>query len=411
MNKNAPRRKAGSKGILSGVRVLDFSRATGAPYGSMMLAELGAEVIKIETPETAFGVTTRQKFDPDYILFGDDLHFHSLNKNKRSIVLDLSQQEGKELFYDLVSVSDVVLDNFRPGVLKRLGIDYTRLKKVNPGIISCSVTGFGSTGPHKDRAAFDIIIQGSSGLMDFIGKHDVDGRPSYPRLAVADLTGGMYAAYAIVSALYRREKNGRGCKLDIGMQDVVVSQLIFCALYPLNFGINRNPMDRMLWGAFRTKDRYIIICAHREKFWNNICQALGHKEWLNDDRFNTNSKRMKNKDELWGMIESILKERTTAEWLDILNKNDVPCAPINTIEEVLNDAQNLHRKMVVSVNRPGGREIKLLGNPIKTGSKHDDVVTAPPVLGQHTREICLSVLGYGEEKVNDLVARGIIATD
>lgn len=197
MSPKARRRSPEPRGALEGVKVIDLTRATGPPYGSMLLADLGAEVIKIETPETAFGVTTRQKFDPDYLIKGDDLHFLSLNRNKKSLVLDLSMPQGKEVFYDLARKSDVVYDNFRPGVLARLGIDYETLQKINPKIISCSLTGFGSTGRDKDKPAFDIILQGNSGLMDFIGKYEPDGRPGYSNIPIADLTGGMFAAYAL----------------------------------------------------------------------------------------------------------------------------------------------------------------------------------------------------------------------
>lgn len=388
-------------GVFQGVRVLDLSRAGAGPFATMILADLGAEVVKVETPEFALGVTTRQKLDPHYLFQGDDYHFLSLNRNKRSIVLDLRKEEGKEVFYQLVRKGDVVFDNMRPGARERLGVDFLTLKGINPRIICCSVTGYGQSGPSKDKPAFDLMIQASSGMWRVLDTRDERGRPRWPGVALADFGGGLWAACGIASALYARERTGEAQMVDVALQDGLMAFFTYLAAYWLNSGIARDPTRDHLWGAFKTKDGHIAIAAHREGFWGNLCRVLGREHWLADPRFNSPTKRMENKEELWAAIEEIIATRTANEWLKVLSEGDVPCAPINTLGEALADAQVLHRNMVVTIEHTLGGKIRVLGNPIKISGR-EEVFRSPPTLGQHTEEILATWLGYSREKIEEL---------
>ena len=397
------------QGLLHGTKILDLGRVTAGGFTTQMLGDLGADVIKIENPEGSKGVSTRSKIDdPKYYLHGEDVGFMSVNRNKKSIVLDLSKQEGLSVFYDLVKKSNVVFDNFKPGTLERFQIEYEKLKKINPEIICCSLTGYGSTGPDANRAAFDITVQASSGMMKQIGKRDEEGRIAYPNIPVGDLLGAMYSAYAIVSALLHRKQTGKGCHIDIGMQDAVMSWFILWGLYPINFGIERGLTDKLIWGTFNAKDRPIVICAHREAPWQNLCRALGHLEWLEDDRFRTPAKRIENRDLLWSLIEEALSAKESNEWFKIFDKEGVPYSSLNSMSEALASPQALHRNMVVAVDHPKGGTIKLLGNPIKVkGLK--EAFSHPPLLGEHTQEILSELLKYPEEKIVTLKKDGVVA--
>jgi len=368
----------------------------------MMMGDLGAEIIKIETPEFALGVTSRQKVDP-YLLYGDDIHFLSLNRNKKSLVLDLKNPKGKEVFYDLAKVSDVVYENFRPGVTKRLGIDYETLRKLNKGIICCGLSGFGATGPNKLAPAFDPVIQASSGMMAQLGMRDAGGRPLHFPLAIGDLYGGVLSSYAVIAALFEREKTGEGQFLDISMQDGLLSLLSYVPAYRLNVGSHKDVMADFLWGAFKTKDDYVILCAHRQGFWENLCKTLGHEDWNTDPRFDSAAKRLENKDELWAIIEDVLASKGRDEWVKILTDGDVPCTPINTEEDLLKDPQVADRNMIVSFKHTTGGELRMLGNPIKMSAHPEDHFESPPLLGQHTKEICIGLLGYSEAKYQELL--------
>lgn len=394
---------------LSEVRVLDCSWATGGPYGSLLLALLGAEVIKIENPPTVTGVSTRQMLFPQYSYEGDDIHFLTYNRNKKSIVIDLQSLRGRDVFYDLVKKSDVVFDNFRPGVMKRLGIDYETLKKINPRIICCSVSGFGATGPNVGKAAFDTIIEASSGVTALLSKLLPPGTrpPCYPGNSWADHIGGLGAAFAVVVALYAREFTGEGLMVDIGMQDMLISMLGYMVTGAINFKPWVDPLPEMLWGAFKTKDEYIVLCGHREGMWRNLTKSLGHEEWQMDARFNTHNKRLENGEELRSMVEEVLSTKSAEEWLTVLTAGDVPCTPINTLEHVINSPQVSARNMVTSFNYKG-KEIKAPGNPFKMLGL-EEVFESPPTLGQHTEEVLSVILGYSQEKIAKLRKKGLIA--
>ncbi|MFC1858633.1 CaiB/BaiF CoA transferase family protein [Thermodesulfobacteriota bacterium] len=394
---------------LNGVRVLDCTWATGGPYGTLLLAILGAEVIKIENPPTITGVSTRQMLLPQYSHEGDDVHFLTYNRNKKSIVINLRSQEGKAVFYDLVRNSDVVFDNFRPGVVNRLSIDYETLRKINSRIICTSTSGFGATGPDKGKPAFDTIIEASSGVTDLLSRLLPEGMlpPSYPGVSWADHVGGLAAAFATVVALYAREFTGEGQMVDVGMQDILISMIGYVVTGTANFRDFVDPLPKMLWGTFKTKDSYIVLCGHRDGMWRNLTKALDQEEWLRDPRYDSIIKRQQHGEELRSMVEEVLSTRKTEEWLKILAAGEVPCAPINTVADVVNSAQVSARDMIVGINHKG-KEIRGPGNPFKMSGLAERF-EAPPALGQHTEELLSGLLKYSPEKIADLIKKGVVA--
>jgi CoA:oxalate CoA-transferase len=387
--------------ILRGVRILDLSQIMAGPYGTLLLADLGAEVIKIENPEG--GDLSRGTVH--YTHKGESAYYLSFNRNKKSMTLNLRNEKAREIFYRLVKISDVVYENFRSGTAEKLKIDYETLKKVNPKIICCSVTGFGSNSPYKDRPALDLLIQAMGGVMSFTGE---PGRPpvrlGYP---MGDLGGGMFAAMAVLAALYDREKTGEGQRLDIAMLDAQISLMTYRAQYyflekvipePIGSGhVSSVPIR-----AFRTKDgKYLTIDAAQEKFFQGVCQALGIAEVGKDPRFSTRNARLKNREALMPILERKFLEKDREEWLDLLIKADVPAGPVNNLAEALSDPSVLARNMVVPVNHLG-EEIKMVGNPIKMSKVKEEVFEGAPTLGQHTGEILSGLLGYSREQLEEL---------
>jgi CoA:oxalate CoA-transferase len=396
------------KGPLEGVRILDLTRALAGPYGSLILGDLGAEVIKIETPqEVAMEFGSRTALDPRYSYGGEDVYFLSINRNKKSLTLNLKVPQAKQVFFDLVKKADVVFDNFRPGVMEKLGIDYESLKKINPRIISCSLTGFGPDGPYEERPAFDLIIQALSGGISITGDPDPNSPPVRAGVAVADLGGGMFSAQGIMAALYSRERTGVGQKVDVSLLDGQISMLGYVAAYWLISGVIQGRLgtrhqNNPVYGALKTKDGYVAICAHRGPFWKNLCRAMKREDLIDDPRCNSDMKRHENSDEIWDLLGKIFATKTTSEWLNLLNESDVPCAPINTVDAALSDPQVLHNNMVVTLKSPGGGEIKLVGNPIKMSGTVQQPYEYPVKLGQNTEEILQSVLGYSKQQIQEL---------
>ena len=393
---------------LDGIRILDCSWATGGPYGSLLLAFMGAEVIKIETPPAMTGVSTRQMLFPQFSHQGADVHFLTYNRNKKSIVINLRTEHGRDVFYDLVKKSDVVFDNFRPGVTGRLGIDYETLKEVNERIICCSLSGFGASGPDTNKAAFDTIIEASSGITSLLRRLLPQDAipPSYPGISWADHVGGLGAAFAVVTALYARESTDRGQKLDIAMQDMLISMTGFLITATANFKSWEDPLQKMLWGAFKTSDDYVVLCGHREGMWKRLCQSLGTTGLMTNPRFDTHAKRLENGAELRLIIEGILLTKTTKEWLEILSEGDVPATAINDLDEVISSEQTAVRNMVPPMEHHG-KTFRAPGNPIKL-SDMVETFEAPPDLGEHTREILSEVLGYSSEQIDELKRANIV---
>jgi crotonobetainyl-CoA:carnitine CoA-transferase CaiB-like acyl-CoA transferase len=391
--------------LLANVRILDLSRMLAGPFGSMILGDLGAEIIKIEEPAGDFTRTPAQ-----YHMGGIGAYFLAINRNKRSIVLDLTTPGGREVFHDLVKVSDVVFDNLRPTVLKKIGADYETLQGLNPKIISCSVSGFGQDGPDRDLPAYDLTIQARGGAMGITGEKD--GAPARMGLPMGDLGGGLFAAYAIAAALFDRERTGRGRRLDISLLDCQAALLTYMATYHSIGGLIPKPQGSSHeiltpYQAFKTKDLHLVVACPTEKFWQSLCRALGREDLITHPDFKDAFQRIVHRQELYRILEEIFLTKTVDEWMEVLRREDVPSAPVNTLDRVMKDPQLLHRNMVVEVDHPAGGNFKCMGNPVKA-SGGDEVFHHPPALGEHSEEILRGLLGYGSRKIQDLTDKKIV---
>jgi CoA:oxalate CoA-transferase len=393
--------------ILKGIRILDLSQVMAGPFGTMILGDLGAEVIKVENPDG--GDLCRN--NRQYLHKDESAYFLSLNRNKKSLTLDLRNEKAREAFYDLVKISDVVYDNFRPGTAKNLGIDYDTLNKINPRIICCSVSGFGAESPYKDRPALDLLIQAMGGVMSFTG--EAAGRPpvrlGYP---MGDLGAAMYAAMAVLAALVHRSISGKGQQCDVAMLDSQLSFMTYRAQYFFLEGIVPEPIGTahatsVPIQAFRTADGlYVTIEASHQKFFRNLTKVIGMSELWADKRFATLAARALNREELLRILEEKFLERTRDEWVELLVAGDVPAGPVNKLDEALADPSILARKMVVEVEHKG-ENIKMVGNPIKMSAMGSESFTAPPTLGEHNAQILAEYLNYSEERIREVLAPAI----
>lgn len=393
--------------ILKGIRILDISQYISGPYGTLLLADLGAEVIKIESPMG--GELSRTV--SQYLHKGESAYYLSFNRNKKSLTLNLKNEEARQIFYDLVKVSDVVYDNFRSGTMEKFKIDYEVLKEINPKIISCSVTGFGLDSPYKDRPAFDLSIQGMGGVMSFTGEPERPPvRLGYP---MGDLGGGLFAAIALLGAIYHRQITGKGQRIDISMLDAQISLMTYRAQYYLlekviPEAVGSGHVSAVPIRAFKAKDgKYLTIDASPDKFFQKLCQVLELGALWQDPRFDSLGTRLKNRDVLFEILEKKFMEKNRDEWVDILVRGDIPAGPVNNLAEALSDPSVLGRNMVVAVNHLG-EEIRMVGNPMKMSEMGQEVFEAPPTLGEHTYDILTKVLGFSNERVSRLKQDKII---
>ena len=393
--------------LLSGVTILELGQVIAGTYGGTILADMGAEVIKIEpfTGDSARNATIAP-------LGGESTIHLFMNRGKKSVVLDLKSAEGLEIFYSLVKTADVVIDNFRPGVMARLGIDHETLQKRRPSIITVSVTGFGETGPARDRPAFDLVIQALSGLVDITGHPD--GPPARVGLPIADLAGGIFTCISVLAALVGRELHGDGHHADVAMLDSLVSLLSYDAVGFLNgsTGVSRQGTAHahiVPWQAFQTKDGYLVIAARDEKFWRNLCDAVARPDLKNDSRSVDNGARVANRGFVVGVLEEVFITRTRDEWMAVLDEFDIPAAPVNDLAGVFSDPQIQARDMVRAYQHPTLGEVRYPPSPMKF-SHWDFPNRAAPMLGEHTREVLSTRLDYSDDEIDRLAAGGIIKT-
>ena len=394
--------------LFDGVRVLDLSRMLAGPYGSMLLADHGAEVIKIEEPD---GGDPMRVMGPPFLPDGESAYFLAINRNKKSIALDLTTDAGRRVFYDLVAHADVVWENFRPGVMARLGCDYPALSALNPGLVLCSISAYGQDGPYRDWPAFDLALQAMGGAMSLTGEKGRD--PVRMGLPMGDLAGGMFGAFAVAGTLFRRARTGRGGHVDLSLLDCQVSLLSYLAQYFWADGTVPGPLGSahasvVPYQALATRDGHLIVAIFAEKFWAAFCRAVERPQWAGDPRFHTNRDRVAHRETLMPLVEQRFTERTTEAWLARLRAEGVPAAPIQTVDRVLSDPQVQHRRMVVEVTHPVHGALPTLGTPVKVDDALDLSVTVAPALGQHTDEILTELLKYSGECVAALRQQGVI---
>ena len=388
---------------LENIRILDLSTMLAGPFGTMMLADLGAEVIKIETPE---GDGTR--YYPPHVHKGTSMYFMSYNRNKESVVLNLKTDEGKKIFYELVKNSDVVWDNYRPGIKEKLGIDYDTLKKHNPKIICASITGFGNKNPYGNRPSYDLCIQAISGVLSMTG--EADRPPVKLGIPMADLGGGWHCVVGVLAALMERERTGEGQEVDVSMLDSLASLHGYEAVYYLYSNVvperlGTSHRNNVPYQIFKTKDIYIAIVVALDKFWDALCEALDIPADIRR-KYATVQLRFDHREEVVELLEKILVERTADEWLARLDEQGVPCGAVNSMDRALKEPALLHRNMVVTVDHQGN-PVRLLGNPVKL-SNSVEKYTCPPELGQDTENVLKNILQYNDESLNKLREKGII---
>jgi crotonobetainyl-CoA:carnitine CoA-transferase CaiB-like acyl-CoA transferase len=394
--------------LFEGVRVLDLSRMLAGPYGSMLLADMGAEVIKVEEPD---GGDPMRVMGPPFLTEGESAYFLSINRNKKSIALDLTRPAGRDVFLDLAARADVVWENFRPGVLERLGLAYAALAAVNPRLILCSISAYGQGGPYRDWPAFDLALQAMGGGMSITGEEG--GRPVRMGLPMGDLAGGMFGAFAVAGALFRRGRTGQGAHVDLALLDCQVSLLTYVAQYYWADGrvpgrMGSGHASVVPYQALATSDGHLIVAIFAEKFWGGFCRAVEHPEWEADPRFATNRDRVAHRAALMSLIEAAFATRSTETWLQRLQASGVPAAPILGVDRVLADPQVTHRRMVVEVEHPRLGRLPTLGTPLKIDGALEPGVTAAPALGEHTDAILGDLLAYPAERVTALRREGVV---
>ena len=394
-------------GALDGIRVLDFTRVLAGPYCTMFLGDLGAEVVKVEQP--GVGDDTRG-WGPPFV-GGESAYFLCVNRNKKSITVDLKSKQGVALLRRLAGCADVLIENFRPGTMERLGLSEKDLRPANPRLIYASLSGFGADGPMSDAPGYDLIVQAWGGLMSITGQPD--GEPTKVGVAIIDLVAGLMLGKSIAAALFIREKTGFGQKLDTSLLEAEVACLINVGSNYLVEGSipgrwgNAHP-SIVPYQTFKTADGYLVIGVASEGIWRRFCQAIGKAEWAEDSRFEKNSDRVENRSLLIGLISEIFLGRRTDEWLKILNSAEVPCAPVQTVDQVFKAPQVLHREMLVEVEHPTAGTVPMAGIPVKFSATPASVRLPPPLLGQHTEEVLKSWLGMVDKEISELKRKTVI---
>jgi crotonobetainyl-CoA:carnitine CoA-transferase CaiB-like acyl-CoA transferase len=391
---------------LDGIRVLELGQIIAGTYGSQLLSDLGAEVIKIESPEGDLGRI------PSVAPYkGLSALFLTFNRNKKSIVIDLKNESGRKVFYGLVGQSDVVIDNFRPGVLERLKVDYDTLKRINPRLIQCSVTGFGAEGQYKDYPALDLVIQAISGHMAITGE---PGRPpARVGIPLADLSGGFFSSQGILAALYERERTGRGRKVELSMFDAMLNLLSYIGTVWLTKGELPKPPGSaheysVPWQAFEASDGYLVVATRQEIFWKKLCTALEYPELADDPRFRTNPDRVANRSALVPQLEDIFRTRTVAEWLKRLHAAEVPAAPVNNLDAAFAEPPVAEREMIVEYEHPEVGRVRLPGNPIKMSGMGKTISKPAPRIGEHTDALLGGLLKLSADEIAKLRKSGAV---
>ena len=396
---------------LEHITVLDLTHMLSGPYGTMLLADLGARTIKVEPPGTGEGTRRLLEHDPDYSRDGMGAYYLTLNRNKQSVCVDLKSEAGRAVFLDLVKQADVVFDNFSVGVTQRLGIDYETLAKVNPRIITCSVSGFGQTGPATQRPAFDQVVQAMGGGMSITGTPETG--PTRSGIPIGDLGGGIFGALGVLAAIAERDRTGVGQHVDVSMLDVQISLLNYMATMYLMSGIvpegiGNGHFVHVPYNSYPTSDGHIIIACIGDPFFVRFVDCIGIDE-LRDPEYRKQPVRFAVKAQIDALVSAKLRENTTAYWLKLLSEARIPCGPVNNFAQALSDPQVVARDMVAEVTMPDGERLRMPGNPVKLSAAKSKTFTAPPTLGAQTAAVLVAELGYSEQRLQELRSSGAIA--
>jgi formyl-CoA transferase len=399
---------AATESLLSGYRVLDLCRILAGPYCTMILGDQGAEVIKVERPGT--GDDTRTWGPP--FAGGESAYYLCCNRNKKSIAVDLKNPVGADLVRELARVSDVLVENFTPGLMKRHGLDYEALRAINPRLVYVSISAYGQDGPYRDRPGYDMVLSAVGGLMWITGERN--GKPCKVGVAITDVLTGVYASGAIAAALLWRERSGRGQRLDISLLDAQVSALANIASNYLVAG-----QEATRWGTahesiipyqvFDTRDRPVAIAVANQKLWVRFCKVVGRQEWIEDPRFESNARRVEHRETLLPLVAELMAGKTCDEWMRLFVDAAIPCGPVNDMQRLFADPQVRHRGMIVEVPHPTIGTLRLGGVPIKYSETPGTVRLHPPLLGEHTDAVLADVLGYAPGKIASLRARGAVS--
>lgn len=387
---------------LEGVVVLDLSRVLAAPYTGMILADMGADVIKIERPGKGDDSRAYGPFKN-----GESVYYMSLNRGKRSMTLNMKSEEGKQILKDLVKQADVLVENFRGGTMDKLGLGYDVLKEINPRLIYSACTGFGMTGPYKHDPAYDVIVQGMGGIMSITGQED--GEPTKVGASIGDITAGIFSAVGIMIALYNREKTGKGQLVDVSMLDCQVAILENAIARYMNAGVSPKPIGNRHasitpFQSLKTKDGYVIIAVGNDTLWQKFCGLIDRPDLAADARFTTNPLRTENVKVLSEELTKTFVTKTMDEWLHILKEGGIPVGPINDVERVIKDPGVIAREMIVTTHHPIAGDVEMAGVPIKLSETPGSVDAPAPTLGQHTREILKEKLNMDDALIDQLYA-------
>lgn len=394
-------------GPLSGVRVLDLTRVVAGPYCSMFLGDLGAEVVKVEQPGA--GDDTRGWGPP--FAGGESAYYLCINRNKQSLTLDLKSKRAVELLRDLVKAADVIIENFRPGTMERFGLGEKELRELNPRLIYASLTGFGADGPMSDWPGYDLIVQAWGGLMSITGTPE--GEPVKVGVAIIDLVAGLMLGKAVAAALFAREKIGVGQRIDTSLLEAEVASLINVGSnylvggkVPTRWG-NAHP-NIVPYQNFQTADGYLVIGVASEVIWKRFCEAVGQRDLINDPRFADNSKRVGNRSELIAILSKTFLQRRNDAWFKSLTDAEVPCAPVQTIDQVFQAPQVLQRDMLIEVDHPTAGKVRMAGIPVKFSVTPASVRMPPPLLGEHNDAILRTWLGMSAASIDELKREKVI---